>query len=81
MVMRRTKTRNTDLNSRVCYLKIPWANPNSDEYTKAIEVINDCYSKMLMIGKSKEVFRLNNDKVPDLLSEKPTENSSLQKTI
>jgi hypothetical protein len=47
---------NTDVNSRVCYLKIPWGNPNSDEYTKAIEVINECYRKMLMIGKSKEVF-------------------------
>jgi hypothetical protein len=70
MVMRRTKTMNTDLNSRVHYLKTPWANPNSDEYTKAIEVINDCYRKMLMIGKSKEVFRLPNDKVPDLLSAK-----------
>jgi hypothetical protein len=71
MVMRRTKTMNTDLNSRVRYLKIPWANPNSNEYTKAIEVINDCYRKMLMIGKSKEVFWLPNDKVPDLLSAKP----------
>ena len=45
-----------NLNSRVCYLKIPWLNPNSDEYTKTIEVINDCYRKMLMIGKCKEVF-------------------------
>ncbi len=42
IVMRRTKTVNTDLNSRVRYLKIPWENPNSNEYTKAIEVINDC---------------------------------------
>jgi hypothetical protein len=44
-----------------------WAKPNSSEYTKVIEVINDCYRKMLMIGKSKEVFQ---DKVPDLLSAK-----------
>jgi hypothetical protein len=56
MVMRRTKMMNTDQNFRVHYLKIPWENPNSNEYTKAIEVINDCYRKMLMIGKSKEVF-------------------------
>ncbi len=61
---------NTDLNSQVLYLKIPWANPNSNEYTKAIEVINDCYRKMMMIGKSKDVFQLPNDKVPDLLSAK-----------
>ncbi len=61
---------NTDRNSRVHYLKILWANPNSNEYTKAIEVMYDCYRKMLMISKSKEVFRLPNDKVPDLLSAK-----------
>ena len=59
-----------DLNSQVGYLKIPWGKPNNDEYTKAIEVINDCYRKMLMIGKSKEVFRLPDNKVPDLLSAK-----------
>jgi hypothetical protein len=70
MVMRRNKMMNTDLNSQVLYLKIPWANPNSNEYTKAIEVINDCYRKMMMIGKSKDVFQLPNDKVPDLLSAK-----------
>ncbi len=81
MVMRRTKTMNTDLNSWVHYLKIPWANPNSDEYTKAIEVINDCYRKMLMIGKSKEVFWLPNDKVPDLFSAKTYREFILAKTI
>ncbi len=59
-----------DLNSPVHYLKIPWASSNSIKYTNAIEVINDCYRKMLMIGKSKEVFQLPNDKVPNLLSAK-----------
>ena len=44
------------LNSQVCYLRITRAKPNSDEYTKAIEVINDWYRNILVIGKSKEVF-------------------------
>ena len=66
--MRRNKTISDHLNSRVCYISIAWTKPNSNEYTKAIDVINDCYRKMLMIGKSKEVFRLPNNKIPDLLS-------------
>jgi hypothetical protein len=53
-----------------------WAKPNSKEYIKAIEVINDCYRKMLMIGKSKEVFQ---DKVPDLLSAKTYNDFTLVK--
>jgi hypothetical protein len=65
--MRRNKSTTNDLNSPVGYLRLLWAKPNSSEYTKTIEVINDCYRKMLMIGKSKEVFW---DKVPDLLSAK-----------
>jgi hypothetical protein len=64
-----------------CYLKIPWLNPNSDEYTKTIEVINDCYRKMLMIGKNKEVFCLPDNKVPDLLSAKTNREFILAKTI
>ena len=55
-MMRRNKSVTAHLNSRVCYLSIAWTKPSSNEYTKAIEVINDCYRKMLMIGKSKEVF-------------------------
>ncbi len=49
-IMRRNKMMTADLNSRVGYLKILLTKPNNDEYTKAIEVINDCYRKMLMIG-------------------------------
>jgi hypothetical protein len=45
---------------------------NSDEYIKTIDKINECYRKMLMIGKCNEdeVFQPSNDKVPDLLSAK-----------
>ncbi len=55
-VTRRNKMVTAVLNSQVCYLKFTWAKFNSDKYTKATDVINDCYKKMLMIGKSKEVF-------------------------
>ncbi len=69
------------LNSQVCYLKCTWAKFNSDEYTKAIDVINDCYKKMLMIGKSKEVFRLSNDKVPKLLLAKTGKDCRLESLV
>jgi len=78
-VTRRNKMMTAVLNSQVCYLKFTWAKFNSDEYTKAIEVINDCYKKMLMIGKSKEVFRLSNNKVPKLLSAKTYSDFTLAK--
>ena len=78
-VTRRNKMVTDVLNSQVCYLKCTWAKFNSDEYTKAIDVINDCYKKMLMIGKSKEVFRLSNDKVPKLLSAKTYSEFTLAK--
>ncbi len=66
------------MNSPVGYLRLLWAKSNNNEYTNAIEVINDCYRKMLMIGKSKEVFQ---DKVPDLLKAKHTKISPWQRTI
>jgi len=77
-VTRRNRTMINDLNSPVGYVRLLWAKPNSSEYTKAIEVINDCYRKMLMIGKCREVFR---DKVSDLLTAKPSKISRLQRTI
>jgi hypothetical protein len=43
IMMRRNKTVTAHLNSRVRYLSIAWGKPNSNEYTKAIEEINDCY--------------------------------------
>jgi hypothetical protein len=52
---------------------------NSDEYIKAIDKINGCYRKMLMIGKCNEVFRPSNDKVPDLLSAKTSNEFKLAK--
>jgi hypothetical protein len=52
---------------------------NSDKYIKAIEEINECYKKMLMIGKYNEVFQLSNVTVPDLLSVKTKEEFILAK--
>ncbi len=52
---------------------------NSDDYIKAIQDINDCYRKMLMIGKYNEVFQLSNDKVPDLLPAKTYNEFTLAK--
>jgi hypothetical protein len=78
-VTRRNKMVTDVLNSRVCYFKFTWAKFNTNEYTKAIQVINDCYKKMLMIGKSKEVFRLSNNKVPKLLSAKTYSEFTLAK--
>jgi hypothetical protein len=67
------------LNSQVQYLNIPWATNNGDEYIKAITKINECYRKMLMIGKCNEVFQPSNDKVPDLLSAKTSNEFKLAK--
>jgi len=75
-VTRRNRTMINDLNSPVGYVRLLWAKPNSSEYTKAIEVINDCYRKMLMIGKCREVFR---DKVSDLLTAKTFKDFTLAK--
>jgi hypothetical protein len=66
--MRRNKKKIFDLNSQVQYLTIPWAM-----------IINDCYRKMLMIGKCNEVFQPSNDKVPDLLSKKTYDEIKLAK--
>jgi hypothetical protein len=52
---------------------------NSDEYIKAIDEINECYRKMLMIGKFNEVFQPSNDKVLDLLSAKTSDELKLAK--
>jgi hypothetical protein len=79
MVTKRNNNAIFDLNSKVQYLKVPWAMHNSDEYMKAIEEINDCYKKMLMIGKCSEVFQLSNARVPDLLPAKTKEEFILAK--
>jgi hypothetical protein len=52
---------------------------SSDEYIKAIDKINECYRKMLMVGICNEIFQPSNDKVPDLLSAKTSNEFKLAK--
>jgi hypothetical protein len=42
----------------------------SKDYFQVIDSINDCYKKMLEIGKCKEVFRPENGGLPDILTAK-----------
>ena len=42
----------------------------SKDYFRVIDSINDCYKKMLKIGKCKEVFRPENGGLPDILTAK-----------
>ncbi len=80
VITRRNKSITNGLNSPVDYLNIPWAKHDTNEHTKVIEVINDCYKKMLMIGECREVFQLANNKVPKLLSSKTYSDFTLAKT-
>jgi hypothetical protein len=73
---RRNRTNINDLNSSVEYVRLSWTKFNSREYTKAVEMINNCYRKMLMIGKYREVFR---NKVSDLLTAKSFKEFTLAK--
>jgi hypothetical protein len=80
VITRRNKSITAGLNSPVDVLDIPWEKHDTDEHTKAIEVINDCYGKTLMIGKCREVFWLANNKVPKSLSSKIYSDFTLAKT-
>ena len=59
---------NSQLNSTVKYLPIPSWMANVEEYFSVVDVINNCYKKMLKIGKCREVFRPENNQVPELIS-------------
>ena len=47
---------NSQLKSTVEYLPIPSWVANVEEYFSVVDVINNCYKKMLEIGKCREVF-------------------------
>jgi hypothetical protein len=55
--MRLTKHVNEKLGKRDDYLMFDWVQFMSKEYFGVIDNINECYRKMLEIGKCKEVFR------------------------
>jgi hypothetical protein len=42
----------------------------SKDYFQVIDAINDCYKKMLEIGKCNELFRPDHDSLPDILTAK-----------
>ncbi len=51
-----TKQTNEKLGKRADYLMFDWVQFMSKEYFGVIDAINECYRKMLEIGKCKEVF-------------------------
>ena len=55
--MRSTKQLNNKLEKSANYMQFDWVDFMSKEYFDVVEAINDCYKKMLEIGKCKEVFR------------------------
>ena len=57
---------NTDAN----YIRLDWVEFMSTEYIRVIDAINDCYKKMLEIGKCAEVFRPVGGRRPDILTAK-----------
>ena len=58
------------LNSNVYYIRFDWVEFMSTEYFRVIDAINDCYKKMLEIGKCAEVFRPVGGRRPDILTTK-----------
>ena len=67
------------LNSQVQFVNISWTKDNFNLYVSVIEEINDLYKKMLMVGKCDEVFRLSNNRVPDILSAQTKQEYNLVK--
>ena len=57
---------NTDAN----YIRFDWVEFMSAEYFRVIDAINECYKKMLEIGKCAEVFRPVGGRQPDILTAK-----------
>ena len=55
--MRRTKQVNNKLGKKADYIMFDWVLLMSKEYFVVIDAINECYRKMLEIGKCKEVFQ------------------------
>ena len=67
---RRSKQLQCQLNSESNYIKFDWVEFMSKDYFHVIDAINDCYKKMLEIGKCNEVFRPDHGGLPDILTAK-----------
>ncbi len=61
---------NEKLGKRADYLMCNWVHVMSKEYFGVIDAINECYRKMLEIGKCKEVFQCVNGNQCELLRAK-----------
>jgi hypothetical protein len=68
--VRSTKQLNNKLEKSANYMQFDWVDFMSKEYFDVVEAINDCYKKMLEIGKCKEVFRRVDGNQCELLSAK-----------
>jgi hypothetical protein len=58
------------LNSESNYFTLDWDEFMSKDYFQVIDSINDCYKKMLEIGKCNKVFRPYHGGLPDILTPK-----------
>jgi hypothetical protein len=66
----RSKWLQCQLNSELYYFTFDWAEFMSKDYFQVINSINDCYKKMLEIGKCNKVFRPDHGGLPDILTAK-----------
>ena len=67
---RRSKRLRCQLNSESNYIKFDWVEFMSQDYFQVINAINDCYKRMLEIGKCNKVFRPDHGGLPDILMAK-----------
>ncbi len=58
------------LNKDANYIRFTWIEFMSKDYFKIIDAINDCYKKMLEIGKCTEGFQPAGGGQPDILMAK-----------
>ena len=68
--MRRRRREQKQMDSVPNYPKFDWVEKDTEEYYDAIDTINECYRKMLKIGKARAVFREAKDDVSNLLKAK-----------
>ncbi len=73
--MRQTKDHTSkrlhcQLNTDANFIRFDWVEFMSTEYFRVIDAINDCYKKILEIGKCAEVFRPVGSRQPDILTAK-----------
>ena len=67
---RTSKRFRCQLNSNANYIRFDWVEFMNTEYIRVIDAINDCYKKMLEIGKCAEVFQPVGGRRPDILTAK-----------